>query len=76
MAAIFDTENNECSQEDYMAPVFAVNDDNSGVSKDLQSCTRVEYYFPCSCFVKLHHLYESVGIREGWAVLLTDHADR
>lgn len=29
MAAIFDTENNECSQDDYIAPVFAVND-NSG----------------------------------------------
>jgi len=32
MAAIFDTENNECSQDDYVVPVFAVND-NSGVSK-------------------------------------------
>lgn len=31
MAAIFDTENNQCSQDDYIAPVFAVNDD-SGVS--------------------------------------------
>jgi len=29
MAAIFDTENNECSQDDYVVPVFAVND-NSG----------------------------------------------
>lgn len=32
MAAIFDTENNECSQDDYIAPVFGVIDD-SGVSK-------------------------------------------
>lgn len=31
MAAIFDTENNECNQDDYVVPVFAVNDD-SGVS--------------------------------------------
>ena len=31
MAAIFGTENNECSQDDYIAPVFAVTDD-SGVS--------------------------------------------
>ena len=31
MAAIFDTENNEFSQDDYVVPVFAVNDD-SGVS--------------------------------------------
>lgn len=30
MAAIFDTENNECSQDDYVAPIFAVTD-NSGV---------------------------------------------
>lgn len=30
MAAIFDTENNECSQDDYVAPIFAVTDD-SGV---------------------------------------------
>lgn len=33
MAAIFDTENNECSQDDYVVPVFAV-DDNSGVSNE------------------------------------------
>lgn len=32
MAAIFDTENNDCSQDDYIAPVFGVIDD-SGVSK-------------------------------------------
>ena len=31
MAAIFDTENNDFSQDDYVVPVFAVNDD-SGVS--------------------------------------------
>ena len=31
MAAIFDTENNEFSQDDYIAPVFAITDD-SGVS--------------------------------------------
>ena len=34
MAAIFDTENNECSQDDYIAPVFAISD-NSGVSNPL-----------------------------------------
>ena len=32
MAAIFDTENNQFSQDDYVAPGFAVNDD-SGVSQ-------------------------------------------
>ena len=31
MAAVFDTENNEFSQDDYVVPVIAVNDD-SGVS--------------------------------------------
>ena len=46
MAAMFDTENNECSQDDYIAPVFAVND-NSGVGKYL-------YPFLIFCFV---HVY-------------------
>lgn len=52
MAAIFDTENNEFSQDDYVVPVFAVNDD-SGVSYRLHNLLQIiEYrmFEPCSCF--------------------------
>lgn len=47
MAAIFDTENNEYSQDDYIVPVFAVNDD-SGV--------RSEWKFFCMCLKIIHFL--------------------
>lgn len=43
MAAIFDTENNEFSQDDYVVPVFAVNDD-SGVSYRLNHLLYITEY--------------------------------
>jgi len=43
MAAIFDTENNEFSQDDYVVPVFAVNDD-SGVSYRLHNLLQIIEY--------------------------------
>lgn len=36
MAAIFDTENNQCSQDDYIAPVFAVNDDSGNFTSEFR----------------------------------------
>lgn len=36
MAAIFDTENNECSQDDYVAPIFAVTDDSGQFTSEFR----------------------------------------
>lgn len=36
MAAIFGTENNECSQDDYIAPVFAVTDDSGHFTSEFR----------------------------------------
>jgi len=36
MAAIFDTENNEFSQDDYVVPVFAVNDDSGNFTSEFR----------------------------------------
>lgn len=36
MAAIFDTENNDCSQDDYIAPVFGVIDDSGNLTSEFR----------------------------------------
>lgn len=58
MAAIFDTENNEFSQDDYVVPVFAVNDD-SGVSYGLNHLLHItEYHMlgPCTCLSQVNYI--------------------
>lgn len=44
MAAIFDTENNEFSQDDYVVPVFAVNDDSGNFTSEFRPRSHSFHY--------------------------------
>lgn len=53
MAAIFDTENNQCSQDDYIAPVFAVNDDSGNFTSE---------FCPRGSSFHYKHLHDGVDV--------------
>lgn len=52
MAAIFDTENNQFSQDDYVAPGFAVNDDSGNFTSQFR---------PRSDSFHYKHLHDDIG---------------